>query len=238
MEYQYPIILHPTSAASVVKPFVHHKGHSIKHGPSEIVVFSRFLRFGLNQLHEDLCVNLGGNNYYPDFAYVNEKKNIYVDIEIDEPYSASGHPTHYKQASGIAKDSARNRRFQDAGWYIVRFTEEQAFCHTREAVKVILDVLKSAGAIDDIPSQFEHLPSLPTTAQWTENESNDMHRRGFRKSYLHFDPGKMRLRDNLYCLRLIIPILFQSTLNKKVRKRLTEELKAYLKPRKQSHRAR
>ncbi len=238
MEYQYPIILYPTPKATLVKPSVHQKGRSIKHGPSEIVVFARLFRIGLNGVRDDLCVNIGGHNYYPDFAYVNEEKKIYVDIEIDEPYSVSGHPTHYIQASGTPIDASRDRRFQDAGWHIVRFTEEQAFCHTREVAKVILGVLKEAGAIDETPSRLANLPDLPTTKQWTENESRKMRREGFRRSYLHFDPSKMRLIDNLYCSRLIIPILFQSTHNKRVRKRLIDDLRAYLKPRKQNRRSR
>ena len=34
--------------------------------------------------------------YTPDFAYIDERLNLYIDIEIDEPYVyRTGKPTHY-----------------------------------------------------------------------------------------------------------------------------------------------
>jgi hypothetical protein len=40
-------------------------------------------------------VRIDKHNYEPDMVYLNEEKGVCIDIEVDEPYSASGRPTHY-----------------------------------------------------------------------------------------------------------------------------------------------
>lgn len=208
-----------------------------KHGPSELVVFSRILRLGFNEIQENVCVNIDGHNYEPDFAYINEEKGIYIDIEIDEPYSASGHPTHYIEVNSTPKDEERNIRFQNAGWYVVRFTEEQVFCYTKEAVKVILNTLKEAEVINSIPSKFVDVSDLPVITQWTKEQAYKLHQEGFREKYLHFDPSQMGLWNNLYCIWLILPILFQSLYNKRVRNEMIRQITGYLIPRKRRNKA-
>lgn len=237
MKYQYPIILEPSSRATIVMPNKKSGGKIKKQGPSELVFFSRIMRLGFDEIREDICVNIGGHNYEPDFAYINKEKGVYVDIEIDEPYSASGQPTHYIEVSGIPKDAERNSRFQNAGWYVVRLTEEQVFCHTKESLKVILNILKDAGAIDSVPSEYVDVSDLPVIAQWTKEQSYKMYREGFRQTYLHFDPGQMGLLNNLYCIWLIVPILFQSLYNKRVRNKMISQIKGYLIPRKRRNKA-
>jgi len=52
--------------------------------------------------------------YSPDIAYVDDDINLYIDIEIDEPYSlSSGKPCHY-----IGKDDDRNLFFLERYWLI------------------------------------------------------------------------------------------------------------------------
>jgi hypothetical protein len=67
-------------------------------------------------------VILNGYGYKPDIAYIDVKNKIFIDIEVDEPYSKSGVITHYL---GHPKDNYRNKLFIEAGWNIVRFSEQQ-----------------------------------------------------------------------------------------------------------------
>jgi len=53
-------------------------------------------------------VTFDGSVYYPDICYTDKKSNLCIDIEIDEPYSLSGEPTHYIESDN---DLNRNNKF-------------------------------------------------------------------------------------------------------------------------------
>jgi hypothetical protein len=56
--------------------------------------------------------------YTPDFIYQDKKWNLYIDIEIDEPYvKNTKKPIH-------VDDSTRNEFFLESNWIIIRFAEE------------------------------------------------------------------------------------------------------------------
>lgn len=60
--------------------------------------------------------------YMPDIAIIWKKKNLFIDIEIDEPYDiVSRKPIHYKDCG----DSLRNSYFIDNGWNVIRIAEKQ-----------------------------------------------------------------------------------------------------------------
>ena len=221
----YPIILKPTGMARgsrIVKES--HGRKNKKQGPSELVSFARICRLGGKALREDVVVNLNGHRYEPDLAYVDEKRGIFLDIEIDEPYSTSGHPTHYVGANGVPKDDERNRRFRAAGWHVVRFCEEQIFCHTDSCLKVIYTLLQELGAVGEIPPKIKNAPDLSPIPQWTEEESRNMMEKHHRRSYLHFDPQRMNLADMVQCIKVGAPILLQSAHNARVRRMLFKTL--------------
>jgi len=211
--------------ASVILPFPSKKKKRM--GASEMVNLYRLFRLGLGEIREDVCVRFEGHNYEPDYAYINEEKGIYIDIEVDEPYSTGGKPTHYLNADGTNSDSARNQRFQQAGWYVARFTEEQMFCHTAQCMKAVYELAMKAGAIDHLPQKLLDVPDLKPCRRWDANDSFAMKRRRHRKSYLGYDPLKMDWQSNLCCIRLIIPIIFQSIFNARMRKCLGKQLYSY-----------
>ncbi|XGB38886.1 MAG: hypothetical protein LVT47_11740 [Cyanobacteria bacterium LVE1205-1] len=64
----------------------------------------------------------------PDFAYMHG--NLYIDIEIDEPYVySSKKPYHYLYDS---KESNRNGFFLNRNWLVIWFAEEQV-CRCAES---------------------------------------------------------------------------------------------------------
>lgn len=221
----YPIVLKPMGVARgshIVKGG--RGGKNKKQGPSELVSFARICRLGGKALREDVVVALEGHRYEPDLAYVDTKRGIYLDIEIDEPYSTSGLPTHYVMANGVPKDGERNRRFQQAGWHVVRFCEEQIFCHTASCLKVIYTLLMELGAVNEIPPKVQDAPNLEHIQQWTEQQSLDMKKQHYRRNYLNFDPQRMNLADMAQCVKVGFPILLQSTHNSRVRRMLFKTL--------------
>lgn len=163
----YPIILSPIGGVAAIKPFVK-QGKIKKKGPSELIAFSRLHKLGLKELRSDISVKVTGHNYEPDIAYVNNEKGVFIDIEVDEPYSAYDHPTHCIDGRNEGKDDRRNELFSNAGWYVIRFTEEQLFCHPKACAKEIYCALLSTGEINAIPKELVGVEPLPETPRWTE----------------------------------------------------------------------
>ena len=200
-------------------------GRRKKTGASELVIYSRVLRLGLTDLREDVCLKIDGHRYEPDLAYIDRKRGIYIDIEIDEPYTGIERPTHYLTQNGSHKDFFRNEKFVNAGWYVLRFTERQMFCETKACMKVVYDLLLSLNAIDTIPASLQNVSSLQLEPAWTAEESKQRSLQRYRKTYLGYEPIHMDFSSNLKCCILIVQIIFQSITNVKVRKMLVKQLK-------------
>lgn len=88
-----------------------------------------------------------GTNYYePDFLIISEKdnKNIFINIEIDEPYDGlSRIPTHE-----LNKDNFRDNFFTQRGYIVIRFTEKQIFEEPTQCCIYIAEVIKSIDSTD------------------------------------------------------------------------------------------
>lgn len=92
--------------------------------------------------------------YMPDIAIVWRKKNLFIDIEIDEPYDiVSRKPIHYKGCG----DSLRNSYFIDNGWNVIRIAEKQIVddCskivdYIKYSIYLLTNDLRFLVSIDDI----------------------------------------------------------------------------------------
>ena len=226
MTQTYPVILHPAHGTAVVQPSLVRGGKNKKKGPSELVSMARVFRCGFKHIGEDVCINLNGHRYEPDLVY--RDANICVDIEIDEPYSGSGHPTHYLKDDDSNVDAVRNQRFVEAGWHVIRFSEQQMFCHTKACMKEVFKLLLEAGAVKELPRKLVKEPDLEPIQRWTEVDSREMKRRNFRPSYLGFDPMKTTFSGTLRCISLLLPIAWQSIWDRRVRKEMFAQLGNYI----------
>lgn len=221
----YPVLMRRGDGVRVVCPTGGAK--SKKKGPSELVSFDRVVAMGLSEICADVCVTLEGHRYEPDLAYVDADRGVYVDIEIDEPYSGSGKPTHYIKADGRSIDSERDRRFVCGGWHVARFSEEMLYLHPRECMRAVYDMLLQAGDIDALPPTLVRVADVERQPRWTFDDSRAMKRKRQRVRYLGFDPAKMGLRDCFKCLRLFVPIMWHSLFSRKLRKATVSELYGY-----------
>ncbi len=112
--------------------------------------------------------------YKPDFVYSNVSKKIFIDIEIDEPYSfVNNEPLHYL---GNIKDKDRNRVFLESGWAIVRFSEEQVLTQPIECCKLIAEIIEKLE--DDhryYQSKFrDGLLNIKHHRIWSNDEAKNM----------------------------------------------------------------
>ncbi len=80
-----------------------------------------------------------GMKYYPDIAYVDSEKDIMIDIEIDEPYSHSGIPTHY---FNVPEDKRRDEFFISHGWHVIRFSELQIIKYPNKCIDIVITLIR------------------------------------------------------------------------------------------------
>lgn len=188
----YPLLLHPAAGSETLSHSIS-TGHRYKKGLSETIAYSHLIGSGMDMLRDDVCVSIDGVRYEPDLVYINESRGIYIDIEMDEPYSAKGIPTHFCNENGVSKDERRNMRFCSHGWHVLRFSEEQLFRIPDSCARMIAELLVSLGEMDVVPERLKQAPSLEHVTQWTEAEALQMHAENYRDSYIGFTPGKHSL---------------------------------------------
>lgn len=126
-----------------------------------------------------------GNAYHPDFAFVEADAQLYLDIEIDEPYASRGQqPTHYRQPNGVSPDNSRNAYFLQKGWVVVRFAEQQIVLYPDECCKFVARLVFQLTGNDTYWSQWSYAqPQLPLVRQWTKEEAMQMAKENYRQSY-------------------------------------------------------
>lgn len=102
-----------------------------------------------------------------------------MDIEVDEPYSGiSRKPMHYIGSY----DQDRDRYFNQHGWVVIRFTEEQVVKQPIPCCHFIGKVLNALIPQYSFPEELAL--ELKPVIQWTYEEAERMALENFRESYL------------------------------------------------------
>lgn len=131
------------------------------------------LEFG-NHISSGNCVKEHyGREFYPDFIYSNESRGLFIDIEIDEPYSyKEREPIHY-----IGANAERDNFFEGIFWGVIRFSENQILSYPRECVFFIKDYINSIIENVDVldwPLNYEE--------RWTLEEAKSLIDQDFRSA--------------------------------------------------------
>ncbi|AFY75333.1 hypothetical protein Syn7502_03486 [Synechococcus sp. PCC 7502] len=152
-----------------------------RRGMSEAKFVKHLNRYFDTNIYERLTLNIPNSPkpYSPDFAYIDRGLNLYIDIEIDEPYSHR-QPIHF-----IGQDDRRNQFFIDRGWIVIRFCEEQVVRYPRQCCKAIAEVIADILGDGLELTRFENTPPLPKVKHWTRAESLTMIKNQARDRYLN-----------------------------------------------------
>jgi hypothetical protein len=118
------------------------------------------------------------HSYSPDIVYFDRKTNIFIDIEIDEPYSRSGSPTHFIDSP---RDNVRNSEFVNNGWNVLRFSERQIIEYLPECIQIVDKIIYSC--INKTPSELDSILRIVSDDRWTENESYIFQNQSLRDFY-------------------------------------------------------
>ncbi len=119
--------------------------------------------------------------YEPDFTYIDENLNLYIDIEIDEPY-------YYQKQSDTLQphhinDDKRNEFFLSAGWVVVRFSEYQVVTQPQSCCKYIAEVIARIQQ-KPLDATWALIPDLEPDPRWDETQARQFIRQRSRYHYL------------------------------------------------------
>ena len=123
------------------------------------------------------------HNYSTDFCIAIKEVNLWLDVEIDEPYDyKTGNPTH---CWDDPRDANRNTFFLNKGWIVIRFSEQQVVQHPESCCKEIASVIKSVTGIELFFKPLQTISILAPSKMWSKREAKQMAKRQFRNQYLH-----------------------------------------------------
>lgn len=124
--------------------------------------------------------------YEPDIVLYDEKINLYIDVEIDEPYDGySRLVTHTTEGS----DATRDLFFKESGWVVVRFSEKQVHLSSGECIRFLENVIAlMRGQSGPIETLIEKEP------RWNRRQALEWERDLYREKYLGIQSFAKRVR--------------------------------------------
>lgn len=158
-------------------------GGNAQENPRERIFRNQLKQYFSNKIYTKLTLSIPDfpHPYVPDFAYIDQEVNLYIDIELDEPYVYhTGQPNHYL---GYWKDEKRNSFFLRKGWIVIRFSEEQIAKYPKSCIKAIATVISEITNDTSILTPFKNIPDLQPVKHWTEAEAIEMYSQRFRDTY-------------------------------------------------------
>jgi hypothetical protein len=173
--YSYPVVKMPQQDSFLKLPRI---GRALGKGFKEDA-FLRALRQSITDISiaDDfhLAIPYFNRPYEPDIVLFDKELNLYIDIEIDEPYDGYYRfPTHE-----LEKDETRDLFFTESGWVVIRFTEKQIHLQEQECVAFILDVLNSIRSYS-----LDNTSNCLIEEQWSYSQAIRWEKEHFREKYL------------------------------------------------------
>ena len=159
-------------------------------GMSESYFYSYLKSYFPNNIYIDKALLKEGYSeeyyYYPDFVYYDSDWNIYIDIEIDEPYDKQYRkPRHY---IGFSKEQVRNNFFLENNWIVIRFSEEQVVKFPNSCCKKIAEIISKFNPLiftEELKSiELKSIDSLKEMPRWSSEDAKKMAENHYREKYL------------------------------------------------------
>lgn len=133
-----------------------------------------------------LAIPGGSSPYEPDFVLYDEALNLYIDVEIDEPYDGVSRQATHTIGGG---DAVRDSFFKESGWVVVRFTERQVHLSSEQCIRFLRGIVDAMrGQARPISPEVEHEP------KWTNEQALRWEREHYRENYLGISSFHMQAR--------------------------------------------
>jgi hypothetical protein len=180
-QYLYPVVKMPKSNSILKLP---RNGRSNQKGYKENDFFNQ-LKHNFTDIDISNNVHMVIPNfnkpYEPDIVLFNKNLNLYIDIEIDEPYDGYfRYPTHFiNPEDEIKQDNIRDLFFTESGWIVIRFTEKQVHCEAYACIDYIRNVINSISN-----QNFVKDTTCNKEIQWDYNQCIQWQKSYYREKYL------------------------------------------------------
>ena len=194
-EKDFPIVLMPQKNSYLKLP---REGRSDARGYKEKDFLNELQKANLPiSISVDKHLSILGRTlpYEPDFVLYDKGLNLYIDVEIDEPYDGySRTPTHISNGT----DRIRDQFFIDSGWVVIRFTEHQI--HTNptgcvSTIRYIVDSLRDNVQNAKMPNSVVH------EEKWDSVQAIIWERNLYREKYLGIQSFEKIIRNlKVICL--------------------------------------
>jgi hypothetical protein len=187
--YIYPVVKMPKEESFLKLP---RKGRAQGKGYKERDFHQAILNhFPKLEIQVDLHMAIPYFNkpYEPDIVLIDKALNLYIDIEIDEPYDGYyRYPTHETE-----KDDTRDLFFTESGWVVIRFTERQVHLQEKECIAYIKDVLNSIYSY-----RLEETTDCISEQQWDYQQAVRWEKVHYREKYLGIESfGKQKITTKI-----------------------------------------
>jgi hypothetical protein len=147
--------------------------NDVKKGKMEDWFYAKLDDFFGEKIIYGGCVKMyNGREYYPDYIYVEEDKGLYIDIEIDEPYTLKD----YNPIHTIGDNKDRDDFFESQYWGVIRFSENQIRTHPNQCLALIEKFVENIIREKPIPKWPESFEK-----RWDREMSIEMANRQYRK---------------------------------------------------------
>jgi hypothetical protein len=187
--YVYPVVKMPKEGAMLKLP---RRGRSMGKGYKEDDFHKAILASLPNievatNLH--MTIPFFNRPYEPDIVLIDRMQNIYIDIEIDEPYDGYYRfPTHE-----IEKDDTRDLFFIESGWIVIRFTEKQIHTQEKQCIAYIKDVFNAI-----YNYKLDETSNCVSEPQWDYQQAVRWQKANYREKYLDIVQfGKQRINSQI-----------------------------------------
>ncbi|ASO05105.1 hypothetical protein [Arenibacter algicola] len=182
--YKYPVVKMPKEGAFLKLPRI---GRGMGLGYKELDFYNALLRqLSVVEIRNDLHMAIPYfiRPYEPDIVIIHKELNLYIDVEIDEPYDGYYRfPTHE-----VEKDNIRDLFFMESGWIVIRFTERQVHLYENECIAYIKNVLDSI-----YNYHLEETSNCPSESQWDYQRAVRWEKSHYREKYLGIEKfGKQK----------------------------------------------
>jgi hypothetical protein len=180
-QYLYPVVKMPKQNTIIKLP---RNGRSNQKGYKENDFYNK-IKQSITDIEMTNNVHMVIQNfnkpYEPDIVLFDQSLNLYIDIEIDEPYDGYyRYPTHYiNPEDEIKQDNIRDLFFTESGWIVIRFTEKQVHCEAYACIDYIKNVIHSIYNRD-----FVNNVNCEKESQWDYNQCIQWQKIYYRENYL------------------------------------------------------
>lgn len=187
--YIYPVVKMPKEDSFLKLP---RKGRALGKGYKEND-FCQAILTNIPDLEVAVDVHLAiphhNKPYEPDIVLIDRELNLFIDVEIDEPYDGYYRfPRHE-----LEKDDIRDLFFIESGWIVIRFTERQVHLQEKECISYIKNVLNSIYTY-----QLELTSDILPEPQWDYQQAVRWEKEHYREKYLGIESfGKQKFTKEI-----------------------------------------